>query len=93
VADFSLRLYDAVFGAGTTPGDDAALARIAGSCGVRAADFLAALDAPGTARRHDETIAEALAAGVFGVPSFVVNGELFWGNDRLVLLRHHLRGG
>jgi 2-hydroxychromene-2-carboxylate isomerase len=24
------------------------------------------------------------------VPSFVVDGELFWGNDRLVLLRHHL---
>ncbi len=25
----------------------------------------------------------AVALGVFGAPSFVVNGELFWGNDRL----------
>jgi 2-hydroxychromene-2-carboxylate isomerase len=24
------------------------------------------------------------------VPTFVVNGAVFWGNDRLVLLRHHL---
>jgi 2-hydroxychromene-2-carboxylate isomerase len=26
---------------------------------------------------------EALAAGVFGVPTFAVNGRLFWGDDRL----------
>jgi 2-hydroxychromene-2-carboxylate isomerase len=26
---------------------------------------------------------EAIAAGVFGAPSFVVDGELFWGTDRL----------
>ena len=34
----------------------------------------------------------ALAAGAFGVPSFVVeDGELFWGQDRLLLLVHHLK--
>ena len=27
----------------------------------------------------------------FGVPTFVVGDEVFWGNDRLPLLRHHLR--
>ncbi len=27
--------------------------------------------------------AEAQARGIFGAPSFFVNGELFWGNDRL----------
>ncbi len=26
---------------------------------------------------------EALAAGVFGVPTVLVGGELFWGDDRL----------
>jgi 2-hydroxychromene-2-carboxylate isomerase len=26
---------------------------------------------------------EAIAKGIFGAPSFVVDGELFWGNDRL----------
>ncbi|HXC50171.1 MAG TPA: 2-hydroxychromene-2-carboxylate isomerase [Candidatus Limnocylindrales bacterium] len=26
---------------------------------------------------------EAIALGIFGAPSFVVGGELFWGNDRL----------
>jgi 2-hydroxychromene-2-carboxylate isomerase len=25
----------------------------------------------------------AIDAGVFGAPSYVVNGEIFWGQDRL----------
>jgi 2-hydroxychromene-2-carboxylate isomerase len=35
---------------------------------------------------------DALAAGAFGVPSFAVDGELFWGQDRLPLLRRYLMG-
>jgi 2-hydroxychromene-2-carboxylate isomerase len=43
------------------------------------------------ARARDEHIAEALAMetetakslGVFGSPSFIAEGELFWGDDRL----------
>ena len=30
---------------------------------------------------------EAEAAGVFGVPSFVVDGELFWGREHLPEIR------
>ncbi|HVP31190.1 MAG TPA: DsbA family protein [Myxococcota bacterium] len=42
------------------------------------------LRAPATRAQLDETIDEALGAGVFGVPTFVVDGDLFFGNDRLV---------
>lgn len=35
---------------------------------------------------------EALARGVFGVPTFAVDGELFWGFDSLPLLRAYLEG-
>ncbi len=35
---------------------------------------------------------EALALGVFGVPSFVVDGKLFWGLDALPMLRAYLAG-
>lgn len=35
---------------------------------------------------------EAIAAGAFGVPSFVVDGKLFWGLDGLPLLRACLQG-
>lgn len=40
---------------------------------------------------HERTIHDALDLGVFGVPTFVVDGELFWGNDRLSLLVHYLQ--
>lgn len=35
---------------------------------------------------------EAIAQGVFGVPSFVVDDKLFWGQDALPMLRAYLQG-
>ena len=40
---------------------------------------------------HDRIIAEAEALGVFGVPTMVFNGELFWGGDRIPLLIERIR--
>lgn len=34
--------------------------------------------------------ASAIAAGVFGAPSYVVEGEIFWGQDRLDFLQRRL---
>jgi 2-hydroxychromene-2-carboxylate isomerase len=36
------------------------------------------------------TAQSAISHGVFGVPSFLVDDRMFWGNDRLVLLEHYL---
>ncbi len=54
---------------------------------------------PGRAVDSDEVKAqlkahteEALALGVFGVPTFVVDGKLFWGLDALPMLRAYLDG-
>jgi 2-hydroxychromene-2-carboxylate isomerase len=35
---------------------------------------------------------EAIAQGVFGVPSWVVDGRVFWGQDALPMLRAYLLG-
>ena len=35
---------------------------------------------------------EALALNLFGVPSFVVDGQVFWGNDAMPMLRAYLQG-
>lgn len=40
-------------------------------------------------RAHAE---EAIAEGVFGVPSFVVDGKVFWGLDALPMLRAYMEG-
>jgi 2-hydroxychromene-2-carboxylate isomerase len=36
---------------------------------------------------------EAIALGLFGVPSLVVDGKVFWGFDALPMLREYLEGG
>lgn len=35
---------------------------------------------------------EALAAGVFGAPSYVIEGDMFWGQDRLDFVERKLAG-
>ena len=37
-------------------------------------------------QRYRRYTDEAVAAGVFGSPSYVFEGELFWGQDRLDML-------
>lgn len=39
-----------------------------------------------------QNTAQAAAAGVFGVPSYVVDGRVFWGLDGLPMLRAYLEG-
>lgn len=45
------------------------------------------------AARYAQTIEAAVAAGVFGAPSYVLDGEVFWGQDRLELLDEALASG
>jgi hypothetical protein len=42
--------------------------------------------------RLRENTSQAVAAGVFGVPTICVDGKLFWGLDSLPMLRAYLRG-
>lgn len=42
------------------------------------------------AREHASIIEQAEAQGIFGVPTCVLDGELFWGGDRLPFLRERI---
>jgi 2-hydroxychromene-2-carboxylate isomerase len=44
------------------------------------------------AEAYGRNLADALEVGVFGFPFFVVEGEKFWGQDRLAQLDLHLAG-
>lgn len=46
-----------------------------------------------TAAIHGRNLEDALTAGVFGAPSYVVDGEIFWGQDRLEFLEDMLASG
>jgi len=42
--------------------------------------------------RYERDTQAAIDAGVFGAPSYVINGEIFWGQDRLDFVERVLRG-
>jgi 2-hydroxychromene-2-carboxylate isomerase len=69
--------------------DGAAVAAVLGQVGADAAGFAAYAAGEG-GQAHDRLRAEAEAAGVFGVPTIVVDGELFWGGDRIDMVRERL---
>lgn len=60
------------------------------SIGGSVHEFEAYVEGPARAE-HDGIIDEAEMLGVFGVPTMVFNGELFWGNDRIDMLIERIR--
>jgi 2-hydroxychromene-2-carboxylate isomerase len=54
------------------------------------ADFWDRAADPALDARVEADIAEAVERGVFGVPTFFVDGEIFFGNDRLDWVRRRL---
>lgn len=69
--------------------DPAVVEAVLREAGADTADFAAFLAGPGRAE-HDAIRAAAEAAGVFGVPSFILDGELFWGGEHLPEIRTRL---
>lgn len=74
----------------TQPG---AVAGVAQSCGFDAQALALAADSEAVVQSYEGTIAAAIAAGVFGAPSYVLDGEVLWGQDRLELLDSALASG
>ena len=84
-------LFTMIFVEGGTI-DAAAIDTLPARLGLDAAAFRRDLDLPETQARHEALIDEAYARGAFGVPTFFLDGRMFWGNDRLPLLEAALGG-
>lgn len=69
------------------------IADLAGQAGHDAAALLTAARGPEAEAAYARHREEALAADVFGAPSYVLAGEVFWGQDRLDLLDSALASG
>jgi len=64
-------------------GTDDNLRTALGSLGLDADVVIAQAWSQDITDRLEQRSAEAMSRGIFGAPSFIVNGELFWGDDRL----------
>ncbi len=63
--------------------DRPTLLAIAAGQDLDGAALLEAATSPAALAEHEANTEAAIAAGVFGVPSFLIGEELFWGQDRL----------
>ncbi len=90
VEAYSRRLFRAIFIEGRAIAEDD-LTDLATEAGLDAAAFRAQLDDPATAELYEATLQAVHRRGAFGVPTFFLGEQMFWGNDRLVLLEHALR--
>ena len=70
--------------------DAGTLSQLLAECGLPA-QRLEQSAAPQVQQRYEQYTREAIDAGVFGAPSYVIDGEIFWGQDRLDFLQRALQ--
>jgi 2-hydroxychromene-2-carboxylate isomerase len=69
------------------------LADVLREAGFDPAPILAAANSQEIRAAYERNRLEAIEAGVFGAPAYVLEGEIFWGQDRLELLNDALASG
>lgn len=81
--DFVRAVYRAHFAEDRDIADAAVVGEVLGNLRLDAPALLAAAQSPENKERLKRQTEQATSLGLFGAPSFVSCGELFWGNDRL----------
>ena len=91
--EFARQAFHAYFADGVDMTLAANVAAVGEAMGVPASDLEAGLASPPMKERVKAVSAEAIEKGVFGSPFFRVDGEPFWGWDRLPILEAWLEDG
>ncbi|MGJ7916681.1 2-hydroxychromene-2-carboxylate isomerase [Massilia sp. LXY-6] len=89
----ALALIAACWERGEDISDAAVLARLADAAGFDGKGLLERAATPAVKQAVVAATDAAIAEGVFGVPTFRLDGELFWGGDRIEALLWRLDGG
>jgi len=84
------KLFDATWAQSLDVGSSEVVAEICTEAGVP--DVLERIRDPAIKQRLRDENDRAIADGVFGVPTMIVGGELFWGTDSISHLERYLEG-
>ncbi len=90
---FAHAVFRAYWVHGRNIGELAVVQDIAARLGLDAAAFAQAVAAPEAKERLKRETDLAVSRGMFGAPYFIVDGEPFWGVDRLPQIEHWLETG
>lgn len=89
----ALSLYHAYFAEDRDISNPEVTGNVAAKAGVDKAELLQALNEPAVKERLKNEVDAAIEHGVFGSPYVVVDGEPFWGSDRLDQVERWLQSG
>jgi 2-hydroxychromene-2-carboxylate isomerase len=89
----ALALFDATFGKGVNTTTTEVVAGIAGQLGFDTAAIRDGIGDPAIKQRLKDETDQAIAKGIFGSPFFLIDGEPFWGNDRIRDMRDWMQTG
>ncbi len=84
-------LFEATWAESRDVGSPEIVAEICAAAGV--ANALERIREPAIKQRLRDANGQAIENGVFGVPTMIVDGELFWGTDSFAHLERFLGGG
>ena len=90
---FLRRAFAAVWEDELDLGDEATLVRLADQSALPGKALLERSRSSDVEKIYEQNRLDALAADVFGSPAYVLDGEVFWGQDRIELLVDALKAG
>lgn len=91
VPEYSRRVFQAYWAEDKNISDDEVLAGIAEQAGLARDAFAEWIRAPEAKEKLRSITQEAMDRGVFGSPTFFLEEDMYFGNDRLVLLEDAMR--
>jgi 2-hydroxychromene-2-carboxylate isomerase len=92
-ADLIGRMLKGVWADELNLADEAVISRVLTEARFDAQAILAASHSDAVTAIYNQNGQDAIAADVFGAPGYVLDGEVFWGQDRLELLDDALASG
>lgn len=92
IASLSLALMRACWVEERNIAEPDTLRSVADACGLDGQRLLSESESDQGQQRLDEACEKAVAAGCFGAPWYIIDGEPFWGQDRLELVEKALTG-
>ena len=90
---FLRRAFAAVWEHELNLADAETLVRLADESGLPGKALVERSQSEEVSQKYEQNRQEALAADVFGSPAYVLDGEVFWGQDRIELLVDALKSG
>jgi 2-hydroxychromene-2-carboxylate isomerase len=83
-------MFDAMWAHPRNLNDQAEIAHVLNDIGIEPGDFVARIERPDVKEKLKANTEGAVARGVFGAPTFFVDGDMFFGQDRLDFVEEKL---